>query len=122
MTQRFLEPIDAQARRCGIIDARRKCADGQFHQLVDEERKIIREQLGVRNDDAPAIIRANERRPRLNVLDRAFMGAGDDLITDAKRLRNEEQDAGEEDLENVPEGEPDRDTADTKHLHNVARA
>ena len=42
MTQRLLEPIDAQARCCRIIDAWRKCPDGHFHQLVDEERHILR--------------------------------------------------------------------------------
>ena len=35
------------------------------------------EQLGVWKDHAPAIIGANERRSRLNILDRAFMRSGD---------------------------------------------
>jgi hypothetical protein len=39
----------------------------------------IGEQVGVGNDDAPAIVRADERRAGLDVLDRAFMRPSNNL-------------------------------------------
>jgi hypothetical protein len=47
------------------------------------------------------------------------MIAGDKLIADAERLGDEEQDAGETILEDVPERKPDRDAADAKGPHTV---
>jgi hypothetical protein len=89
------------------------------------ERRIhhdcIREQVGVGDDHAPTIVGTDERRAGLNVLDRAFIIAGDNLIADAERLGDEDQDACQKILEDVPERKPDGDAADAKDLHDVAR-
>ncbi len=49
----------------------------------------VGEQIGVRDDDTATIVGADEGGARLDFLDRALVSLGDDLIADAKRLRDQ---------------------------------
>src|SRR5262245_31592732 len=79
------------------------------------------EELGVRHDDEAAIGCADERGANLNVFDFASLTGKLDLVPDAERLSQEQEDAGKEVLEYVAEREPDRDAADAEDLDEITR-
>jgi type II secretory pathway component PulJ len=84
-------------------------------------RDGVREQLPVRDDHAPPVVGLDRRRARLDVLDRALVVLEADLVAHAERAGDEDEDAREEVLEDVPEGEADRHAPDAERADEVRR-
>jgi hypothetical protein len=75
----------------------------------------------VRNDDLAPFLGGDDRRPRLDVVDRALNAGDADEIADAERLLQKQQNTGEEILQNVLKGEADGNAPDSKDLDKIGR-
>src|ERR1019366_10497650 len=74
------------------------------------------------DDDATAIVCPQPRSANVDVFHRSFVLVVNDLITDAERMRDENQNAREEILEDVLERESHRDAANSKCANQISSA
>jgi len=86
---------------------------------VHEHR--VRIQLAIRDDGATPVVGLDERGAGLDILDGPFVLLEPDLVAHAERARHENENAREKVLENVLEGEADRDATNAQRADEIRR-
>src|SRR3546814_11941026 len=81
-----------------------------MREIVD----VLREQIGVRNDEQLAVDRAQLRALQSDALDRRRAGIIFDRLADAERPVEDDRERSEEVGEDALRGEADRDAADAE--------
>jgi hypothetical protein len=110
------------ARRIDI-DAERETAEdrGAADILVGAHRDRVLEQHRVGQDDPLTVGLAQVCVPRCDLLDKALDLRALDAVAQPERLAVEDQHAGQEVLEDIAEGEADRDRAKAEAGHDIGR-